>query len=61
MNNKTTYYQKYKEKLLNRAKKIIRNIKKKVCESKQKISIENYLTKRKIKKRAWKKQISKTI
>ena len=36
MNNKTTYYQKYKEKLLNRAKKIIRNIKKKVCESKQK-------------------------
>ena len=43
MNNKTTYYQKYKEKLLNRAKKIIRNIKKKVCESKQKISIENYL------------------
>ena len=61
MNNKTTYYQKYKEKLLNRAKKIIRNIKMKVCESKQKISIENYLTKRKIKKRAWKKQISKTI
>ena len=39
--------------------KNIMKITKKDCKSKQKINVDNYLTRKKQKKRIWKKQISK--
>ena len=46
MNNKNTYYQRNKERLLERAKKYYEIVKKDSI-NKQKISIGNYLTKNK--------------
>ena len=46
MNNKNTYYQRNKERLLERAKKYYETVKKDSI-NKQKISIGNYLTKNK--------------
>ena len=46
MNNKNTYYQRKKERLLERAKKYYEIVKKDSI-NKQKISIGNYLTKNK--------------
>ena len=47
MNNKTTYYQKNKEKLLNRMKKYYKNNKERLRETEQEINTENYLMKQK--------------
>ena len=47
MGDKTTYYQKNKEKLLNEAKEYRAN---KDCENKQEKIIQNYLTKKNVKK-----------
>ena len=41
--------------------KSIMKITKKDCKSKQKINVDNYLTRKKQKKRIWKKQISKYV
>ena len=47
----STYYQRIREKLFNRAEqKNIMKITKKDCESKQKINKESFLTKKKVKK-----------
>ena len=48
MGDKTTYYQKNKEKLLNEAKEYRAN--NKDCENKQEKIIQNYLTKKNVKK-----------
>ena len=47
MNNKTTYYQKNKEKLLNRVKECYKNKKERLRETEQEINTENYLMKQK--------------
>ena len=48
MGDKTTYYQKNKKKLLNEAKEYHAN--NKDCENKQERIIQNYLTKKNVKK-----------
>ena len=50
MNNKTIYDQN-KKKLLNWAKEYYENNKERNCENKHEINMENYLTKKKVRKR----------
>ena len=55
----TTYYQKNREVILNRAKDYYEHNKELLRErGSKKLNIENYLKKKKYKKRIWKKQIS---
>ena len=54
----TTYYQRNREVILNRAKDYYGNNKELLREREQKIITENYLNRKKYKKRVWKKKIS---
>ena len=57
--SETTYYQRKREMILNRAKDYYENNKELLREREQKINTENCLKKKKIyKERIWKKQIS---
>ena len=54
--SETTYYQINREVILNRAKDYYENNKKLLTEREQKINTENYLKRKKYKKRVWKKR-----
>ena len=57
--SETTYYQRNREVILNKAKDYYENSKELLRERMQNISIENYLKKKiKYEERVWKKQIS---
>ena len=57
--SETTYYQRNREVILNRAKDYYENIKELLREREQKINTENYLERgKKYKKRVWKKKMS---
>ena len=56
MSDKTTYYQKNKEKLLNWAKEFYENNKERLREQVERISRENYL----MKKKSWRENMEET-
>ena len=56
--SETTYYHRNREVILNRAKDYYENNKELLREREQKIITENYLKRKKYKKRVWKKKIS---
>ena len=56
MGDKTTYYQKNKEKLLNWAKEFYENNKERLREQVERISRENYL----MKKKSWRENMEET-
>ena len=56
MGDKTTYYQKNKEKLLNWAKEFYENNKERLREQVERISRENYL----MKKKSWRDNMEET-
>ena len=56
--SEATYYQRNKEVILNRAKDYYENNKELSREREQKINTENYLKRKKYKKRVWIKKVS---